>query len=106
MNKTLKAKFDELAEKHKNTSVSRSFNEPIVWFLNIDKSEPYEVNEEWYGIKKDGTFVWAYASGCSCWDGEYGTDSAPTIKAMSVALSDNDEIAEAFKKFLVNFEVQ
>jgi hypothetical protein len=36
-----------------------------------DEEEAYSVNEEWVGITREGKLVWAYASGCSCWDGEY-----------------------------------
>lgn len=44
-----------------------------LWLAVTDHSEPYEVDEEWIGITREGEFVWAYASGCSCWDGNYDT---------------------------------
>lgn len=42
-----------------------------VWFAESDISEPYEVDEEKLGMTEGGRLFWAYASGCSCWGGEY-----------------------------------
>jgi len=55
-----------------------------VWIAKSDIADEYEVDEEWIGIKGDGSFVWAYASGCSCWDGEYSTKVAKTIKSFNL----------------------
>lgn len=52
-----------------------------VWVAKSDQSASYEVDEEWIGIKGNGSLVWAYASGCSCWDGNYNTKVEKTIKA-------------------------
>ena|SRR3990167_620652 len=55
-----------------------------VWFAKSDLSESYEVDEEWLGLKGDGSFVWAYASGCSCWDGDYDGKVEKEIKAFKL----------------------
>jgi len=55
-----------------------------VWVANSDIADSYEVDEEWIGIKGDGSLVWAYASGCSCWDGNYDTKVEKTVKAFTL----------------------
>lgn len=55
-----------------------------VWIAKSDIAGSYEVDEEWLGMKGDGSLVWAYASGCSCWDGSYDTAVDKTIKAFQL----------------------
>ena len=52
-----------------------------VWIAKSDIAGSYEVDEEWIGIKGNGSLIWAYASGCSCWGGEYETKIEKTVKA-------------------------
>jgi hypothetical protein len=54
-----------------------------VWIID-DESEPWEIDEERIGILKDGSFVWAYASGCSCWMEDYSTATDKSIKAFEL----------------------
>lgn len=55
-----------------------------VWIANSDIAGSYEVDEEWIGMKGDGTLIWAYASGCSCWSGDYDTAVEKTIKSFKL----------------------
>ena len=55
-----------------------------VWIAKSDIAGSYEVDEEWIGMKGDGSLVWAYASGCSCWGGDYDTAVAKEIKAFDL----------------------
>lgn len=47
-------------------------------------SEDYSVDIEELWVDKLGDFIWRYASGCSCWDGDYTEDTLPTIKEFRV----------------------
>ena len=55
-----------------------------VWIAKSEIAGSYEVDEEWIGMKGDGSLVWAYASGCSCWDGRYDTKVEKTVKAFTL----------------------
>lgn len=54
-----------------------------VWIVD-DISADYQVDEERIGIMKDGSFVWAYASGCSCWEGAYSTQVEKSVKVFEL----------------------
>lgn len=58
-----------------------------VWIAQSNIAGSYEVDEEWIGIAKDGSIVWAYASGCSCWDGEYSEEHVKTLKEVTLTHS-------------------
>ena len=53
-----------------------------VWCARSDISGSYEVDEEWIGISLQGNIVWAYASGCSCWGGDFDEETKPTMKEL------------------------
>jgi hypothetical protein len=55
-----------------------------VWVAKSDIADSYEVDEEWIGVKGNGDLVWAYASGCSCWDGDYDTAVEKTVKVFNL----------------------
>lgn len=79
----------------------------VLWVAVHDTADSYEVDEEWVGITKDGQLYWAYASGCSCWDGDYGTEPIKDIKSFAF---DHKEIApkewlDALKKFDEDLQV-
>lgn len=61
--------YDDLLKKQ-NSGYNRPKKEAI-WFYTTDHADSYEVNEEWLGVTANGKIAWAYASGCSCWDGDY-----------------------------------
>lgn len=71
-----------------------------VWFVDDDKSESYEVDYEKIGMKGDGTLIWAYASGCSCWDGDYQTKPIPDIKVFEF---NHAGMSEEWQKQLLAF---
>lgn len=73
----------EVLHKAQNTgySIPKSV---AVWCAKSDTAGAYEVDEEWVGISPQGNIVWAYASGCSCWDGDYTEDTKPTLKEMEL----------------------
>lgn len=62
-------------ESGSNMTVSMYESEfPELWdqIAFIDESESYEVDQTAiYSDKETGTFVFATASGCSCWDGDW-----------------------------------
>lgn len=45
-----------------------------VWVAKSDVAGAYQVDEEWFGVRLDGSLAYAYASGCSCWDGSYDAE--------------------------------
>src|SRR5947209_4737990 len=57
---------------------------PAVWVGKSDTAGSYEVDEERIGISPQGNIVWAYASGCSCWDGDYTEETRPTVKEVTL----------------------
>ena len=71
-----------------------------VWIVSSDNSESYEVDEEWIGMKGDGTLVWAYASACSCWDGDYESKPVSTIKSFEF---NHKEMEAGWKKAIIKF---
>ncbi len=80
---------------------------PAVWIGSSDTADSYEVDEEWIGISPQGNIVWAYASDCSCWGGEYDEDTKPTIKEFTLNHSHTpEEWIEAIIKFSQTFEIQ
>ncbi len=45
-----------------------------------DVAEPYSVDEGALYLLTDGTYLFEYASGCSCWDGEYSFENYATFE--------------------------
>lgn len=75
-------------------------NQEAVWIAKDDIAGSYEVDEEWIGMKGDGSLVWAYASGCSCWDGTYESQNEKTVKAFRL----NHNIApEKWEEAIIKF---
>lgn len=78
-----------------------------VWIGKSDIADSYEVDEEWIGISPQGNIVWAYASGCSCWDGDYDEDTKPTVKEFTLEHKNTpEEWEQAIIRFADNFEMQ
>lgn len=72
-----------------------------VWMAKSDIAGSYEVDEEWIGMKGDGSLVYAYASGCSCWDGNYDcTCYAEGIKIVKFA---HKHGVEEWEKAIIEF---
>lgn len=92
--------FDELLTKqHKGYS---SPEMEAVWCAYSDTAGSYEVDEEHIGITRDGSIAWAYASGCSCWDGDF------SLKEVKLCHDQNtpEEWEAAIIKFAQTSELQ
>lgn len=77
--------------------------ETAAWFMEVDDSAEYSIDRECVGIRQDGTFVWAYASGCSCWDGDYEVENIadePTLKVFSFK---SDEMSKKWMSAFLAF---
>lgn len=48
----------------------------------VDESESYETDQTRIYAEDSGTFVLAGASGCSCWDGEWGLVRYDTLEEL------------------------
>ncbi len=55
-----------------------------VWCAKSDIGEEYEVDEEWIGVTPQGDIAWAYASGCSCWEGDFYEERHESIKEFTL----------------------
>lgn len=73
-----------------------------IWVHSTDHAGSYEVDEEWIGVTEDGRIAWAYASGCSCWDGGFEVEklTPDTIKAFTFK---HDDMKEEWEKKLIAF---
>lgn len=71
-----------------------------VWMAVSDESQPYEVDEEWIGMTSDGELHWTYASGCSCWDGNYTHDHIKDIKTFKFG---HDQMQQKWEKAIIKF---
>jgi hypothetical protein len=69
-----------------------------------DSSADYDVDIEEVWITRKSEFVWRYASGCSCWGGEYDEDNLPTVKEFVVKC--DEEWQNAVIKFAETGKVQ
>lgn len=74
-----------------------------VWFMESDLAGSYETDEEHVGIKGDGTFVWAYASGCSCWSGDYDTAVVGQEKEMKAFKFRHENVTQEWQEALIKF---
>ena len=70
-----------------------------VWIADYNAGS-YEVDEEWIGMKGDGSLIWAYASGCSCWDGTYNSKPIPTLKSFQFNVK---EMSKDWKNAIIRF---
>lgn len=106
--KSIVGKWDELYKKQQGGfSHPQYIKTPAVWVAKSDLAYSYEVNEEWIGVSKQGDITWAYASGCSCWDGYYDEDTKPTVKEFTLVHQIIPEEWEvAIIKFAETSEVQ
>lgn len=74
-----------------------------VWMVGTDHAESYEVDEEWIGMREDGVIVWAYASGCSCWDGEYEVHETHDEKEIKAFEFNHQDMRESWEEKIINF---
>lgn len=54
--------------------------------VDKDWSEPYEVDQAKILQAADGTFLYATASGCSCWEGDWQYEQYATFNDMATGI--------------------
>lgn len=94
--------YDRLEQE--NPAQHRGIKTKAVWFLESDQSADYETDIECVGVTREGKIAWAYASGCSCWDGEFDEGDCDTISIKEFtfnheSLNSNDTWQNALIKF-------
>lgn len=72
-----------------------------VWCGRSDIAGSYEVDEEWIGVTEAGKIAWAYASGCSCWEGDFSEERFASMK--EVTLNHDHNTPEEWEKAIVAF---
>ena len=72
-----------------------------VWCGKSDTAGSYEVDEEWIGITPQGKIAWAYASGCSCWDGNFDENRFASLK--EVVLNHTQHTPEEWERVIIKF---
>lgn len=97
--KFITANWDELRKKQ-NLGYSTPKIE-AVWCGKSDTAGSYEVDEEWIGITEGGRIAWAYASGCSCWGGDFSEDRFASMK--EVSLNHDHNTPEDWEKAIIKF---
>lgn len=75
----------------------------VVWIIESDISAPYETDYEKIGMKQDSTLIWAYASGCSCWDGDYAIHEFHDPKEMLTFEFNHDQVKTDWQKMIIDF---
>lgn len=98
--------WDELIKKQESSFFGLPKKESVIWVAVSDIADSYEVDEEWIGVDKEGGLHWAYASGCSCWEGEYKHEHVKDIKTLKL-IHDHapEEWLTAIDKFDASLEV-
>lgn len=71
-----------------------------VWCAKSDTAGSYEVDEEWIGVTPQGGIAWAYASGCSCWDGNFDEERHASVKELTLQ---HDHPPEDWEKAIIKF---
>lgn len=92
------ANYDELIKL--NPKYSKPEIE-AVWCAESNTAGSYEVDEEWIGVRLNGDIAWAYASGCSCWNGGYDEEHKSTIKELT--LKHYQHLPEDWEKAIILF---
>jgi hypothetical protein len=98
--------WEELKDKEKeNLGYSSRPQMVAVWCGKSDTADGYDVDEEWIGVTPSGKIAWAYASGCSCWEGDFSEQRFVSLKEVTLNHTQNtpkefSERAEnAYKQF-------
>lgn len=73
---------------------------PAVWCAKSDIAGSYEVDEEWIGVTSQGSIAWAYASGCSCWSGEFNEERFASVKEVTL---DHKHAPEDWEAAIIKF---
>lgn len=75
----------------------------MVVIIDSDESPDYEVDYEKVGMKGDGSLVWAYASGCSCWDDNYEIHEFHEPKEIHTFSFNHDQVKENWQNMIIQF---
>ena len=97
--KKIVSNYNELL-KNQEVGFSRPKIE-AVWCGKSDTAGSYEVDEEWIGVRLDGSIAWAYASGCSCWDGDFEEERFASMK--EVILNHKQHLPEDWERAIIKF---
>ena len=98
--------YDKLLEDQKDLYGKPS--KEAIWFVTSDKSQSYEVDYEWLGVTGNGKIAWCYASGCSCWEGDWEVKvcDTNTIKTVEFHHADmSKEWQDRLIKFAENMKL-
>lgn len=93
--------FSTLIEKQENDRYTLP-KIKAVWFHRSNRSEWYNVDEEWLGVTKEGKIAWAYASGCSCWDGDFDEKECDTETIKEVIFK-HEDMKKEWEEKLIEF---
>ena len=91
-------------EALKENQDTGSYSSPkmiAVWCGKSDTAGSCEIDEEWIGVTPQGEIAWAYASGCSCWEGDFDEKRFESMKEVTLVHTQNtpkkwEEIVIAF----------
>lgn len=92
--------WENLYQKQKEGYSYSGLKNTVVVVAVSDTSEPYSVDQELIGISPQGNIYWAYASGCSCWDGDYTEETKPTIKEFKLV---HEHTPEDWQAMIIKF---
>lgn len=94
--------WDTLKKSSLGSEYGGTPTEEAVWMVESDRKDPgdYGIDEENIGMLKDGTLIWAYASGCSCWDGDYTHEHIKDIKTFKF---EHPGLTEKWKELIIEF---
>lgn len=71
--------------------------------VDSDTSASYEADYEKIGMKGDGSLIWAYASGCSCWDGDYSVHEFHDPKEIHTFEFNHEQVKKEWKEMIIQF---
>jgi len=71
-----------------------------VWCAKSDRAHNYDVDEELIGVTPQGEIAWAFASDCSCWNGEYSEERRPSIKELKL---EHEHATQEWQDAIVKF---
>ena len=97
---TIEQAIKKITEKYDSLEVSKTSGLEAIWIHSSDHSEEYSIGEEKIGVTRSGQIAWAYASGCSCWEGDYDTHEHPPETMKTFTFSHDDMKAEWEKKVI------
>lgn len=96
----LKKKQEAIAAAEPYQSIP---GEDCVWFVSSDMATSFDVDHEAIGMRSNGALVWAYASGCSCWDGEYEIHQTHDLPEFKAFVFNHEGMTEDWEKRVIAF---